>query len=184
MCASTNIKHSRRHQIAFILTVLVMSTVLLLIVGCTCSTHQTNQVTDNNVSLKLTTDKHDYELGKRVVVSARAYSYSSEPVSYQYGTGGKIEIFLQPVNESSSQWGVYLLEDGEITMAIPEWVSGDTLKPGETITRETRWDQELYTRPNAERIRAPAGKYLITASFCLNGQTCAVLKATLTIQIR
>lgn len=165
--------------------IILVCLALLLPISCISgSTLQVDEITSNNVFLRLTTNKQAYELGERVVVNARVENRASEPVDYYYGAGGKIELFLQKVGDPSFQYSAYLLEDGEIGSTLFEWVSGGTLNPGESIVHETFWDQKLYVGPHGELIRVPLGEYVIIASFSLRGQADDPLKATLTIEIR
>lgn len=160
--------------------------------GCSCSTKQVVKITSNDVSLKLTTDKRDYEPGEKVIVSAQVHNSSSGPISYEYGSNSRIDIVVTRMHDGSLWSGAWLLEDGETTMVRPEWVSDDVLEADEKIIHVTWWDQKIYVSlhdEHNEHIQAPAGEYRIMASFSMSGHNYdplnpfTPLKATLTLYI-
>jgi len=119
---------------------------LLCTSACTCfrSSQQVAEATKDGLYLRLTTDKHIYEQGERVIITARVENRSSEPVDWE-GFGGDISLYVRPPEHLLSTFRVSGLgDDGAQYHAITELqYTAGTLNAGESISRETFWDQTL-----------------------------------------
>ena len=169
--------------------VVALGIVMLAVSICSCtwgSTQQVNTVSKDNISITLITNKRVYDLGEKVMVTARVKNHSSQSTyGYAYFRDiGEINIRIQSTETPPSK-SVQLLEDGKISLGAwsPAYNRGE-LAPGKSLVHETFWNQKLYSVESGGLIEAVPGEYLVVANPGLSGLGEPPPTAFLTIEIR
>lgn len=128
---------------------------------------QVDEIIQDDILLRITTDKTVYEPGENVIITAYVENQSSGSIGFTYGTAGKIAITLHSHEDPYDlRRYVILLNDGGKTQFVTMIAYGDSLDAAESITRETFWDQKFLD--GASEVDAWFGRYVVAASFLLN----------------
>ena len=174
-----------RSSLALALCLLAIGVLGVTVCSCTNGAQASSTVSSNNVFLTLTADKSTYDLGEKVMITARVKSRSSESVKYEYGEWSEIELGVGPV-DGPSEHGACLLEGGGMCNCVFRAIGHvGTLDPGESLVFETSWNQELYILPTSQVMEPAPGEYEITARFDFyEGQDLREITTSVTIEIR
>lgn len=128
---------------------------------------QADEIIQDNVFLRITTDKTVYEPGGNVIITAQVENRSSKSIGFGYGAAGKIAITVRSREDPYDlRRYVILLDNGRKTQFVPSIAYGGSLGVAENITRDTFWDQKFLDGVN--EADAPFGRYVVAASFGLN----------------
>lgn len=106
------------------------------------------------VRLTVTLDKGRYDTDDTVKITAVAQNITGESLTYGFGPQGSPPLRLALTTALA---GEQLLNPSDAETPEP----GQTLSPGNKVTTESRWDQQLATYVTA--VAAPAGRYVATA---------------------
>lgn len=125
------------------------------------------ETTQNGILLRISTDKTVYEPGEKVLITAYAQNVSSELIQFEYSAAGQIVI---GVSGAGSQGPRYVMIDdqGRKFTVIIMLAYGATLVPGESITRETYWDQK-YLGDDFSEFDALRGEHEVSVRFASPG---------------
>jgi len=148
-------------RIVSIALLLGLSIILVISLACETTPKNTAQVLENDILIRLSTNKETYKPGKTVVVTASVENISSNPVVYTMACKGDPTPYVYLKN--NPYFSSFYLEEKEWggIRTVQPLVTLGQLDPYETVTRQVVWDQKFRD------FQAPQGTYSIKGSIKL-----------------